>query len=300
MISPIYENELGFHTRRCDSGNSDLCPRFHNSFELYFQLEGKRHYLLGDGTEFILTSPSALLLRPAVTHSYYSPSDQPYRTAVVGFERERITDNVALPADTVLDRPIAAQLFKIPTRMGLEFAADMERIWNKTGAEFREIMIAARLAETICELSFLEPVQQAGQVRDICEEKIVVETLDYIEKNLGSRMMIAQAAANTGYTPNGLSALLKRYTGCTWREQVSQRRCMTALRLLADPNGGEIWSIAERCGFESENYFGDYIRAKIGVSPREYRRRFLGAVSWNEIPPMFDRFRSSSPKHPQP
>lgn len=287
MISPVYEEELGFHTRRCERANSDPCPRFHDSFELYFQLEGERRYILGDGTELFLTPTSALLLRPAVTHSYISPPDQPYRTAVVGFRRERITNLVALSNDTILDRPVAAQLFRVPTRMGLEFAADMERVWNKTDAKYRELMIAARLAETICELSLIEPIELSGQVRDICEEHVVVEVLDFIEKNLSRKLTIAEAAENTGYTPNGLSALLRRYTGCTWREQVSQRRCMTALRMLARPDGADIWEIAEQCGFTSENYFGDFLRERIGISPREYRRRFQGAVSWNEIPPLF-------------
>jgi AraC-like DNA-binding protein len=76
-----------------------------------------------------------------------------------------------------------------------------------------------------------------------------------------------------GCGPSHLSRSFRRHLGCTPSTFLARLRLDRAERLLAQTNQ-PVGDIIERVGFASPNYFHKLFRARQGLSPLEYRRRF--------------------------
>ena len=63
----------------------------------------------------------------------------------------------------------------------------------------------------------------------------------------------------------------KQATGFGLREYLVNLRIQRACELLLSTTLS-ITDIADKCGFNDSNYFGDAFRKAIGVSPRDYRK----------------------------
>lgn len=94
----------------------------------------------------------------------------------------------------------------------------------------------------------------------------------YVRENLTRRMSLADAAAAADLSPNYLAHLLKKETGKTFTDLVTERRMEKAQELLAHTTL-RIAEVAEAVGFEDEAYFARRFRQCLKIAPREYRNR---------------------------
>ena len=67
------------------------------------------------------------------------------------------------------------------------------------------------------------------------------------------------------------SRKFKLCTGFGYKEYLITVRIIEACRLLLNTDMS-ITQIAENCGFDDSNYFGDCFKKIKGMSPREYRK----------------------------
>lgn len=75
--------------------------------------------------------------------------------------------------------------------------------------------------------------------------------------------------------PRSLRRLFKIKTGMTIAGYLQQLRLCKAMALLRNPDY-LISTIAADCGYEDSNYFSSVFHKKIGCTPSEYRKRFVG------------------------
>lgn len=94
----------------------------------------------------------------------------------------------------------------------------------------------------------------------------------YVREHLTRRITLAEAAAAADLSPNYLAHLLKKETGRTFTDLVTERRMEKAQELLAHTTL-RIAEVAEAVGFEDEAYFARRFRQCFKVAPREYRNR---------------------------
>ncbi len=92
----------------------------------------------------------------------------------------------------------------------------------------------------------------------------------YIREHLGSEVGLNDAAAAAFLSPNYLAHLIKKETGKTFTELVTERRLERAQELLMATNA-RIGDIARQCGFADEAYFTRRFRQWHGQSPRQWR-----------------------------
>jgi AraC-like DNA-binding protein len=100
----------------------------------------------------------------------------------------------------------------------------------------------------------------------------------YIREHLGEELALADAAAAVHLSPNYLAHLLKKETGKTFTELVTERRMEHALALLAHTSG-RIDRIAHASGFADEAYFTRRFKQRYGQSPRAYRTQVRSAIT---------------------
>lgn len=100
---------------------------------------------------------------------------------------------------------------------------------------------------------------------------IVKKVIDYMNQNLDKKDISIKILADEVYvTPTYLSSLVKKTTGLTIGQYLTEIRIKRAEELLSDPQW-KLYQIAEMVGYEDANYFAKTFKKKTGMLPSEYR-----------------------------
>jgi AraC-like DNA-binding protein len=94
----------------------------------------------------------------------------------------------------------------------------------------------------------------------------------HVRENLARRLSLAGAAAAADLSPNYLAHLIKKETGRTFTDLVTERRMEKACELLAHTSM-RIGEVAGVAGFEDDAYFARRFRQRFGLTPSGYRAR---------------------------
>ncbi|MFL6672717.1 MAG: AraC family transcriptional regulator [Massilia sp.] len=100
----------------------------------------------------------------------------------------------------------------------------------------------------------------------------------YVRENLARDLNLTEAAAAAFLSPNYLAHLLKKETGKSFTELVTERRMERAQDLLTN-TAMRIAEVARATGFTDEGYFTRRFRQRYGFSPRAFRESVRAAVS---------------------
>jgi len=98
----------------------------------------------------------------------------------------------------------------------------------------------------------------------------------HVRENLARRLSLTEAAVAADLSPNYLAHLIKKETGRTFTDLVTERRMEKAQELLAHTSL-RIGEVAEAVGFEDEAYFARRFRQCFQVAPRDYRGKFAAS-----------------------
>ena len=100
----------------------------------------------------------------------------------------------------------------------------------------------------------------------------LARVLRYLREQLAGEPTLAAAAEAACLSPNYLAHLIKKETGKTFTELLTERRLARAQELLLATTD-RIGEIARRCGFADEAYFARRFRQWHGQSPRAWREQ---------------------------
>ncbi len=112
----------------------------------------------------------------------------------------------------------------------------------------------------------------AAQAQRTSRREALLRVGRYVRDNLTRRVTLGDAAAAADLSPNYLAHLLKKETGKTFTDLVTERRMDKAQELLAHTTM-RIAEVAEAVGFEDEAYFARRFRQRFRIAPRDYRGR---------------------------
>lgn len=116
----------------------------------------------------------------------------------------------------------------------------------------------------------------SSQAQAASRRETLARVSRYVRENLARRITLADAAGAASLSPNYLAHLLKKQTGQTLTELVTERRMERARELLAHTDM-RVAEIARAVGFDDEGYFARRFRQWYDVSPREFRLRAAAA-----------------------
>ena len=107
--------------------------------------------------------------------------------------------------------------------------------------------------------------------RMLSEQNAITRTIEYITRNLGSKLDVDILARVSGLSRAHFSRSFSAMTGLPPAEYVHQQRMRRAARLLVAQREMSVKEVALRCGIGEDNYFSKVFRKTFGVSPTEFR-----------------------------
>lgn len=133
-----------------------------------------------------------------------------------------------------------------------------------------------RLIGTVCQryerdLLVLQASTAAGHSRRGALPRVI----GYITAHLTSDISLADVAAASELSPSYVTQLLKKETGKTFVDFVTELRLQKAQELLATTNL-RVSEVASAVGYADDAYFARRFRQYLSVSPGEYRRAVEG------------------------
>jgi len=101
---------------------------------------------------------------------------------------------------------------------------------------------------------------------------IVEQALEIIENNyMNQEISLVSVSNQIAVSPNYLSAVIKKTTGATFVDLLTQKRIAVAKDCLLHSNM-KIREIAEKCGYSDQHYFSYCFKKYTGMSPNACRR----------------------------
>ena len=108
----------------------------------------------------------------------------------------------------------------------------------------------------------------------VCPQAFINRALGYIYTHFSEPITVSSAAAYVGYTPNYFNTCFRRQMGVPFGEYLQQMRLNYAEKLLRSSKM-PITEVAYESGFGSLSYFSRCFREFRGVSPQDYRKKYL-------------------------
>jgi AraC-like DNA-binding protein len=108
--------------------------------------------------------------------------------------------------------------------------------------------------------------------------KLVTRILDYISDHLHEKIMVQEIAEAVSFTVPYISRVFRKEVGVTITDYVTQKKVEAAANMLqfSDYTALEISNYLQ---FSSQSYFIKKFKKYIGITPKEYYRRYH-TVSW--------------------
>ena len=112
---------------------------------------------------------------------------------------------------------------------------------------------------------------------DIMEEQNpgISHAIQFMEQNLSKKLSLDEIAFEAGYSPSYLTTLFRKKTGYSPSSYFSHLKITKSCEYL-DFSKLKIKEISFLMGYSDPYYFSKDFQKKIGLSPRNYRKRVIG------------------------
>jgi two-component system response regulator YesN len=104
--------------------------------------------------------------------------------------------------------------------------------------------------------------------------RVAKEITSYIRENHHRNLTLEAVAQAVYLSPYYVSRIFKEEKGCTVLEYLTKVRMEEAKKLLADPQKN-VREVAKRVGYNNPSYFTKVFRATEGLTPSQFRSRYV-------------------------
>lgn len=268
-------------------------PHKHEYFQIQVNLAGDTQHRVGNITR-PFTARTLSFVLPHRMHVVPHPPGA--RWLVINFSQRFLRPDLDVDPLDLEDVPltIAPELAPFQFQEHLDFTFDEATFTEVLGliAIMQHENITRRLASLVrirgCLLQLLALTcqQWESELRALANthaqrssrRAALARVLRYLRDELAQEPTLADAAQAASLSPNYLAHLIKKETGKTFTDLLTERRLALAQELLLTTSN-RISEIARRCGFTDEAYFARRFRQWHGTSPRAWReaqRQALG------------------------
>lgn len=232
---------------------TDTQPAFHDCYEIVYYIKGTGYTVI-DGYEFRYHPGTYALIPPYTRH-----------------EEKRLADSELVFAGFHIPDPsvvLEKGLFSDPDKSIHYIMVKMEREFTKQSPFY------GRYLNILCEQIVLRCLRRQQADKD----NPIQTAITYINIHFNKTVSLQALASRTGYSYHRFRHIFKEQTGLSPAEYILEKRLMCARMYLMNTSL-HIAQIAQNCGFSSLSQFSKLFKARVGFSPREYRK----FKEWKEV-----------------
>lgn len=254
-------------------GSYDSKLHFHEGFEIYVAVSGRRHYFIEDSVYLVLPG-DVILIRPNVLHKTSDAGSPGYERIVINFSPSFIPEDDR--RNGVVFGAFGDVHNKLDVRGGM--AETVNRMLQTMADEIRGKQqgyypyLRSLLVQLLVRLTRHAAAHATGcPIETHTIDSRTKDIISYIYTHYTERITLQSLADHFYISPYYLSRTFKKETGFTVIEYVTTIRIREAQRLLRETQH-KIGEVSELVGFGTIPHFNSVFRRKTNLSPKEYRR----------------------------
>lgn len=245
---------------------------YHPYYEFYYLLSGTRKLFINDTIYSVKRGDLVIIPKGEIHRTTYISGDTHERIAMI-FSDSFISRLVEQIGEDEFKKCMTNRLLTIPANRR-EYVEELfgKIIHEHNGVDsYSHYMLRLYIEELLVfVLRFCASTEREKTTAPIGDD-IISDAAHFISANFAQNLSLNQLAGKYAMSPSYFSRKFKLCTGFGYKEYLNTIRIMEASKLLLKTNLS-ITEIAQQCGFEDSNYFGDSFKKAKGISPRDYRK----------------------------
>lgn len=252
------------------------CPHYHNSYEVYLQIEGER-YITIKNVRHHLVAGDLVLIEPYVMHITESRESTYCRRYVMNIYPEAL---LAVLSQQELE-PLLSGLHTFIVHLEGE---SFEKLLHMLDAVYeyrlREDSLGRKLlyASAVGIMDFsagLETEPLLLRAEEGGGDNTVLKALEYIHSHYREAVTLDFMAGYVSMSKSNFCLVFHKAVGETFTHYLNHVRISQAHRLVCETKL-PVCAIAERTGFSSASYMISVFKKFTGKTPQELRKEYAG------------------------
>ena len=245
---------------------------YHPYYEFYYLLSGTRRIFINDTIYYVKKGDLIVIPKGELHRTTYIGGDTHERIVMIFSDAFIAPLMNKLSSDTFQKCFGKRQITIPPNRRDYIEELFAKIIREHNGIDiFSESMLTIYVYELILFVLRCQENSDAAYPASEIGDDVISEAAKFISGNFTKDFSLSQLAVKYNMSPSYFSRKFKLCTGFGYKEYLITVRIIEACRLLLNTDMS-ITQIAENCGFDDSNYFGDCFKKIKGMSPREYRK----------------------------
>lgn len=245
---------------------------YHPYYEFYYLLSGTRKIFIND-TIYSVKKGDLIIIPKGELHRTTYIGGETHERIVMDFNDAFLEPLISKIGYDAFNKCFDNRQLSIPPNRR-EYVEELfgKILREHNGVDtYSTIILSLYVYELIMfVLRYRENSDHPCSVAEIGDD-IISDAARYISSNFTHVFSLTQLAAKYNMSPSYFSRKFKLCTGFGYKEYLITIRILEAGKLLLNTDLS-ITEIAEKCGFDDSNYFGDSFKKVKGISPREYRK----------------------------
>lgn len=260
---------------------SMVARHFHETYELYYLLEGQRYYFI-DKQTYLVKAGDVVMIKPNQIHKT-SMVDESYHNRMLLQIDGNLVDSLLKACglggiEDVYGEDVS--ILSIPESEQSKILELFRQIQTELKERPKQYMVGVRLklAELLLALTRYQRksgYQQEDQTSQNWKHKKVGEVADYLLSHPETNESLEELAQRFFISKSYLSRLFREVTSFTVNEYKNVSRIKKSQQLLTHSDYS-ITEISELLGFENLTYFERVFKKYAGVTPLKYRKAERG------------------------
>lgn len=262
-----------------DHEYSMVTRHFHDTYELYYLVEGERYYFI-DKETYLVKQGDVVLVKPNQIHKTSLAEHSYHNRILLQIRSDMLDPFLQANGLNTLEALYAACNSILSVKE--EDREQVERLLHQMKEEMEkkqkhyELLVRMKLAELLVVLSRYRAketfYQESQKVQTVKHQK-VHEVADYLLSHPETEESLEELAARFYISKSYLSRIFKEVTSFTVNEYININRVKKAQSLLIHSEYS-VTEIAGMLGFESITYFERVFRKYADSAPLKYRKKY--------------------------
>lgn len=263
-----------------DHDYSMITRHFHDTYELYYLLEGQRYYFI-DKQTYLVKAGDVVLIRPNQIHKT-SMAGGSYHNRILFQISSRLMDPFLKACGMGNMKDVYAEdamIISIPDSEQKEFTELIIQIQKEFDDRPRQYLagIKLKMAQLLLYLTRYQKkasFQQESQKVQTWKHQKVHEVADYLLNHPQSQESLEQLARRFYISKSYLSRIFREITGFSVNEYKNVNRIKRSQQLLIHSEYS-VTEISDLMGFENLTYYERVFKKYAGTTPLKYRRTVI-------------------------